>query len=588
MADELEWGKRADHLTSTLKNHQLVLSNPDIFHAIMQFAYQQGRAPDYIAGQLAQLFDQLTFDEFHIFDVPQIAAVLTGLLFLYEQKGKYPLKTLFLSATPSDTLAPLLEKAGFKDRLRIVKGTYCYASAPDPKEWRPILRPATLHLASQPIEEWLDAHFEDVLLAFFKQHGKGAKGAIIVNSVATAQRLFERLRVLLVPYGLEVLPNTGITLRSLRRDSYAADILIGTSTIDIGVDFQINFLLFEANDAGTFLQRLGRLGRHDSYTAKDGASLSFTSFEAHALLPNFVVNRLSVSYQGGPALLTAGQPLRRDELQEAVRQAFPQPARYDHYLPIWGRFQPMHVLRNLSHPTIKASYKDLTGRLKARYEQVFQTSMKKAIYDAVEMTNGRKDALLKEARSFRGGSSFDCGVLLAGEDEPLTYNLLWLLVNAELELLTRDTFCKELQRSGQSYAPFTRDYHVAFFRLLGWRAQRESLQVDLNRAREIDWASERSGYAQVVSGVRFDCAGVPCLNQINRNLANRRVVALVYPGIQPVDMRFQTYVPGIFPLYEYEGNGKHGTIAFGRYALILDTMLRYKTLRGAPNDPFML
>ncbi len=588
MADELEFGKRGDHLMTVLKNHQLVLSNPDIFHAILQFAYRQGRAPDYIAGQIAQLFSQLTFDEFHIFDVPQVAAVLTGLLFLYEQKGNYPLKTLFLSATPSDTLVPLLTKAGFTDRLRVIEGSYCYETNPDPMEWRPILQPTTLHLSSSPIEEWLDAHLEDVLLAFFKQHGKGAKGAIIVNSVATAQRLVDYLEPLFERHGLTVMANTGLTGRGKRKASYAADLLIGTSTIDVGVDFQINFLLFEANDAGTFLQRLGRLGRHERYTTQAGETHAFTAFEAHALLPSFVFERLTAGYQGAPALLTPGKPLQRDELQMAVQQAFPQPARYDRYLAIWGRFQPMQVLRKLSEPPINATYAALVGSLKARYEQMFDTSMQKTIGAAIAMHKEGKDALLEEARSFRGASPFECGVLLHDEDEPLTYNLPWLLANAEIELLTRDEFCREVERCGRSCKPFTRGYQVAFFRLHGWRQKREKVMVDLNYARSINWSPENWGRAQVVCGVRFDCVGVPVLTQINRNLTNRKVAALVYPGILPGDMRFQTRVPGIFPLYDYEGNNSHGSVAFGRHALILDTVLRYRSLRGSPNDPFLL
>jgi CRISPR-associated endonuclease/helicase Cas3 len=48
------------------------------------------------------------------------------------------------------------------------------------------------------------------------------------------------------------------------------------------VDFKINFLVFEAADAGNFIQRFGRLGRHEG----------FETYQAYALLPNFIVERL--------------------------------------------------------------------------------------------------------------------------------------------------------------------------------------------------------------------------------------------------------------------------------------------------------
>jgi len=38
----------------------------------------------------------------------------------------------------------------------------------------------------------------------------------------------------------------------------SSDLVLGTSTIDVGVDFKINFLIFESESAGSFIQRLGR------------------------------------------------------------------------------------------------------------------------------------------------------------------------------------------------------------------------------------------------------------------------------------------------------------------------------------------
>jgi len=49
-------------------------------------------------------------------------------------------------------------------------------------------------------------------------------------------------------------------------------------------------------------------------------------------------------------------------------------------------------------------------------------------------------------------------------------------------------------------------------------------------------------------------------------------------------MQQATYLPGLFPLYQFEGNGFSGTIAFGRQALILDTVLRYRTVRSLATD----
>jgi CRISPR-associated endonuclease/helicase Cas3 len=583
IAEEAEFGARGDHLITQLKNHQLVLSNPDIFHAILQFSYQQGRAPDWIAGQLVQQFSQLTFDEFHIFDIPQVASMLTGLLYLYEQKGGYPLKILFLSATPGDVLVPLLERAGFAGRMQTIDGMYCHGEPADPERWRPILQPTTLHFADQPIDAWLDVHLEDRLLAFFRQHGKGAKGAIIVNSVATAHQLLGRLQQTLEPE-VRVLPNTGLTGRKTKEDSRHADLLIGTSTVDVGVDFQINFLVFESSDAGTFIQRLGRLGRHRSYTDADGEPHTFTQFEAHALLPPFIYQRLFQGYQGAPPALADGQVVQRDTLNNAVRVMFPSPTKYDFYLQDWGKFQPWHVLAQLSKAPIRTTYADLIQRLSARYQHTFRTSMKSARMEAEDYKKSGIFQLIEEARSFRGCSPFECGVLLDGEPEPLRYDLFWLLANADVLPMARDAFCDEVCRRGYSAKPFEHNRVVSFFHALRLRPERAEVRVELSRARDIDWSPETRGVAQVISGVQVDCAVAWDLNDLNRHLRGRKFAATLVPGYHPLDLRRELWLPVLFPMHRYASDSGEGTIAFGRQALILDSILRRRKLRNSADE----
>ena len=88
-------------------------------------------------------------------------------------------------------------------------------------------------------------------------------------------------------HGLIVGENTGLSGKSAKDKSLLADLVFGTSTIDVGVDFKINLLIFESSDAGNFIQRLGRLGRHDGYE-KDGQQIKFKKYTAYALVPNFL------------------------------------------------------------------------------------------------------------------------------------------------------------------------------------------------------------------------------------------------------------------------------------------------------------
>ena len=163
--------KRAEALLNLYSNHELALTNPDIFHYVMQQYYlrtgKHGDAPDRVIGRLLKLFEQFTFDEFHVFQAPQVVAVLNALLFIHEVTGGVrPKEFLFLSATPEALMLQYLERAEW--RFVQVQGEYMHTwQIPDPDLWRRILHGTTIHFAPQRAEEWVEEHLEDTLLTFF-------------------------------------------------------------------------------------------------------------------------------------------------------------------------------------------------------------------------------------------------------------------------------------------------------------------------------------------------------------------------------------------------------------------------------------
>lgn len=586
---EREYARRGDLFLELFGSHKLLLSNPDIFHYILQFCYQQpGRANDWLASRLGVMFQQLTFDEFHIFDLPQVAAVLTGLLFLAEQTAGR-IKTLFLSATPDTALLPLLNRAGFRICLVDMRGSYSHGSDPGPA-WRPILHCSEIHFEPLRAEAWVEQHLDDILLPFFRQRHPAAKGAIIVGSVAAAQRLYRRLKAPFEQEGLTVLPNTGLTARADRRDAYAADLLIGTSTIDVGVDFQINFLVFEASETGNFLQRLGRLGRHAGYT-RNGVFHRFDDFQAYALVPEFVHQRLFDGYSGEAPLLTNGSMLTREELRPLIERAFPPPTTFPAYLRRWGRFVPANVIANLASPPIRDAYAGIREQLQARYEQTFNISLGKTWGAGKRLKDEGRELLVKEAQAFRGGSPFAAAVLTPngrGEFTPQTYDLFWLLANAELDLLDEESFLATLPPSSLEAAAIKRAQPCAYLRLRDYRTERSDLLIRLPPA-IADWDATRQQNAQVLQGIKVELTGPPWLNELNRRLVPRKVIGLIIPGLHPLDVARRLRLPLLFPVYRYEDtNGVTGSIAFARQALLLDTALYYRPLdTGLPAAPFI-
>ena len=572
------YSRKADVIRHLADNNDVLLTNPDIFHYLAQFFYtRKDDAPDMLfSRKIVDLFNLFVFDEFHIFQTPQVVAVLNALLLVREVS---PAKRfLFLSATPDPLLQEYLTKAGF--RLKVVEPQeadgYLHTTSPvNHAQWRPIVQASDIHFwktsGDYRAEEWSREHLEDVLLSFFRHHRPGAKGAIIVNGVATAHRLVVQLRPAFEAEGLHVSLNTGFTGEALKRASLDADLLIGTATIDVGVDFRINFLVFESRDAGTFLQRLGRLGRHTD----DGRGHTFQAFEAHALVPNFVGERLFDGKGGEGALLPNSIEVTRAALSEAIRTAYPSPVAFKSYAREWGWIQSAHVYYKLSSKTVRDSYETARAHLKQCYWDTFGISTARALRDYRDLQTEAKQ-IVEEAQSFRGESPFECGVIDAtetGADGVKRYGLLTMAANADLDWLGPDEFKQEAQRRGSTLSSTVIDQMAGWFRFRQFSEARRPVTILLRDAVGT-WSAGELDEAQVIEGVELEVPYADWVNDLNPHLRRRKFVATVCL-MPPNDLRYCLRLPPMFEVLPFVArDGTTGSIAFAREALLLSVALK--------------
>lgn len=565
--------RKAEALEQALANYEVVLTNPDIFHYIAQLYYTRSAdAPDRILGRrLIGGFDQFTFDEFHIFDAPQVVSVVNALLLIRAIAGTAPLdfghgrkRFLFLSATPGEQLTDYLHRAGFDVHLVPTEGRYLHGGEPDDAQWRRIVHGSDLAFAAQTAEEWVAAHQDDMLLPFFQEH-RPAKGAIIVNSIAAAHRLAARLKPVFEQHGLTVERNTGLTSEALRQVSRECDLLIGTSTVDVGIDFRINLLIFESRDAGSFLQRLGRLGRHTT----DDHGRPFERFQAYALVPNFVLERLS------PGHLKEGDHYTREELAAIIHTVYPPPAQFPAYAREWGRLQCAHVLLSLGRTTVRAAYTETRPALARLYGRTFQFNVNEARDEYKAMLANRR-LLLDEARSFRGGSPLQCGLINLTESQPTAqrYNLLRLAAEGELSWLEREEFEAELRRR-HIRASFPLDDLVGYFLFHGFAERRRRLGIYVNRQVD-DWPADRWGRPIVLDQIELEGDNLDWLGALNHHLRRRKLVVTMCQTAA-ADLRYRVYLPPFFELYDFRSmDGRAGAIAFARQALMLHVALQQR------------
>ncbi|GAB4233369.1 MAG: hypothetical protein Kow00121_61390 [Elainellaceae cyanobacterium] len=601
---ESEGLRKSSAIASRASQSEVLITNPDIFHYLHRGAYLTSQDnPDKLWNRIDKEFDLFIFDEFHVFAAPQVASVLNTMLLIRATNRRK--KFLFLSATPNQSLVQRLAAAGFCCRVisPIEAGKYQFpeteteAAHLSAHHWRQVARSINLTFVPlEPIakasEDWLQENQEQILNQFLDH--PGSKGAIILNSIAAVKRLTPVFRNLFANHGLTVRENTGLSGTQEKIESLAADLVIGTSTIDVGVDFKINLLIFEASDAGNFIQRLGRLGRHDGYE-KDGQKVPFSGFSAYALVPNFLVERL---FDGEDAVLVGGGVYDRIQFQEFIREKYRQINDFEGYYKRWGAVQSFKLLLDLKHPHIQQQYSGSLQRFQSDCEAVFDTSLRKVAgrikgwaTEWQQRPGNKGNPIAEDATSFRGSSPLLCGLYDLTEpndrDRFKTYDLPGVLSNLEIEMWSKQEFLNTLndvaKRTGQPISKGRFQYCLGFMKLRGYREER------------LNWTFTYSGdlqpiadawKVQVLMGLQIWQPDNPWAGAINRRLQQQAVVCYVLR--KPVrEVRLRLQLPMHFQIYPISDlNSVHDTIApysvaFGQSALLIDTLAhRFRHDRG--------
>jgi CRISPR-associated endonuclease/helicase Cas3 len=556
---------RKDDIEALMRHKDYILTNPDIFHLIMNFTYkQQGEASDFLPTFVVNLFRLYIFDEFHLFGIEQTAAVMIAMLLIKQLEPQAEArKFLFLSATPQNQLRQLATRVNL-DIANPINGVYEHGRPQISDGYRRILRAADLSLYSGDLEEWVKEHFEDIIKPFFLNHKDAATGLIIANSVATAHRIHAYLKPLCQGF-INVEINTGLTPKADKTDKF--NLLVATSTVDVGVDFKINFLVFESRDAASHTQRLGRLGRHE----KDKHGNLFQTYEAHALLPMWVIEGLMQKY-------AEEDTVSREEYKKTVEEYYAPQQQFADYVHRWAGVQAGKLLKELRDNSIYTQYQRSHERLEKHFKALFGKSVKKYFALAKE---GSKE-IIQAVSSFRGGSPFMALIQDPETDSKqiVSYNLMSLLRRADLQAVPIESLLKEAKKHNRNIESLEKTEPLAAYRLLGWRDDYRDIIIKL----DTELPSEK--YETVIEQNRFclDCAGIPELQALNENLYDRILVAFVIPNKDPHLVRRLLRLGFQTELFDFSGSGAlQGTIVFGRDALLVDSVLR----RGKAQDAFI-
>ena len=579
---ELEEPAHAETLETLFNWRRAILTNPDILYYIAFGRYPKREDR---AGQRERLFALLgstyrlwVFDEFHLYNVKQMADVAFLIGALQTINPEVGRVFVFASATPELEVRDHLEKK-LELPVEVIE-----AEPVSPEGGRIIAHPVRLTVLPADLERWqgVETLLEQAgLLDEFLGRYPEARVATILDSVAGAIRLAQAFRERYP--GRWVGEVHGFSSEAQRADALRQPMTVGTSTIEVGVDFvgemSKDVLIFEARTAAQFIQRFGRLARH----AKDRDVPNW----AIALVPEYVYHALVAKAS------ETQTPLTRQTLYAWVEEAYRARETFPRYLyrhaPVEfaeaknflrGLFQPDDRERII--PALEESIERLTG-----CSPRAAMARRRQYYD---------EEIIWPLLTFRG-TGFEAAILDERGVDPgfpaRRYNLMFLLRRGIFEELDEKTFQAELERLVQERPEWAEDAKrerrfartigrkpgnllgvYGFFRLTGLLEQGRRLWFEVDE--EVVWG--RKEQVTVIHGLAL-CTDPPLpLPRLSRVFRRKMLVAW-FTDRHPTALRLGRALPPLFEVYPLRLRSPGGgvrqavwSIAFNQNAFFLDSL----------------
>lgn len=570
----LDLNRHAPTLERLLNWEPTVLTNPDILFYTFFGLYKGPGGMSQRLFTLVGRYQLFVFDEFHLYNVKQMADVAFLLGTLQAINPRWGRVFIFASATPDSPVLPWLrQKLGLP--VEMIQGQPSASPAA-----RTIAQPVRLTLLPADLQRWQGTttlvEYLPEVEAFLAQYPQ-ARLVTILDSVAGAMTLAQILREHFphVPVG-EV---HGFTSDQERETALQQPFTVGTSTIEVGIDFKDatgkDILIFEARTASQFIQRFGRLGRHAK--AHDIPNWSI------ALVPEYVYHLFA-------SKLSTDQQITRQQLTELVEEAYQTSEDFAHYLRSHApaefhaaRWHAQSLFQADDRPTIVAG-------LEKAIEALTGKSARQA---AGQHRRYEEQKILAPLLTFRG-TGFEAAILDERGTDPgfpaRRYGLFFLLRRGVFEEIDKATYHQVLEELAgrwpedvareQSYADLIKPAAnellgvYGFFRLTGMLEKSRRVWFEIPQ----EALAGRKAEVTVLGGLEIGTEPEIRLRRLNRHLRKKKLVAW-FVDRHPSAIKLGRALPPLFELYELRVRRPGGrlseqpwTIAFNQNAFFLDSL----------------
>jgi CRISPR-associated helicase Cas3 len=243
--------------------HLILLTNIDILYLLLRSSFFA--SPEIFKMVASRGKALLVVDEFHLYFGFSLLVLVTAIkLLIYATSNPFIQRVIFSSATSID-----LSKV-FNEKIEVIEAKY-YSSDYTEKEAR-ISRFDTI-LKIRPIDYLVYSEsdinkvlseaialYNDITTRNVNLDRSTINVLIILNSIISCEALYKKLLSNL-KNGVKRISSYVPRKERQLYTSYETKILVGTSAIEVGIDFDSYSLIFEASDAYSFIQRFGRVSR---------------------------------------------------------------------------------------------------------------------------------------------------------------------------------------------------------------------------------------------------------------------------------------------------------------------------------------
>lgn len=229
----------------------ILLTSPDILTLALKDAYYEHNLRESVRS-----VDMIVVDEFHLASIKQSDMLLFMMHEISDDKRSRLSKFVFLSATPNRSIIERAKKLGLNVKVLEdeSKPLSCLNGWPILPKLKLEVRKGSIYRTYESIKEDLN-----YFIKFCTQkdiQGKTPKTVFIVDGIYEVDELHNTFSDLLPNMRVERVdglhPPTAKKLKNF-------DILVSNSAVEVGIDFDVDRLVFAGYSKDKWLQRIGRL-----------------------------------------------------------------------------------------------------------------------------------------------------------------------------------------------------------------------------------------------------------------------------------------------------------------------------------------